>query len=96
MVLLNRRMLDEQTQAPAGQREHSDVGLLVDEHGAACEGSVNFDLLSVGHRDQRVVLQLLVHLQETQWEGAEWSGRKKNKKITENTTRCLWEIIGLG
>lgn len=40
----------------------SDVGLLVDEYRAACEGSIHFDLLNVGHGDQHVVLQLLEHL----------------------------------
>lgn len=57
-----------QWESPAHRQERSDAGLLVDEHGAACEGSVHFDLLRVGHRDQSVVLDLLVHLQETQWE----------------------------
>lgn len=44
----------------------SVVGLFVEEYGAACEGSIHFDLLHVAHRDQHVVLQLLEHLWDTQ------------------------------
>ena len=41
----------------------SDVLLLVDQHRAAGQSSVHLDLLRVGHRYERVVLQLLKHLQ---------------------------------
>lgn len=62
----------------------SDVGLLVDEYRAACEGSIHFDLLHVGHRDQHVVLQLLEHLPGTQ-----------TKLSLEKLTSCPFRLFHL-
>lgn len=61
--------LARQTLAPVGgtpPRACSDVGLPINEHAAAGEGSVHFALLRVGYWNQHVVLQLLEHLQKSQ------------------------------
>ena len=66
---------------PPPPLSRSDVGRLVDEHGAACERAVNFDLLHVGHRDQHVVLELLKHLQDTKTRSSHWM-RSELEKFT--------------
>lgn len=49
----------------ASPRARSDVGLLINEHAAAGEGSVHFALLRVWYWNQHVVLQFLKHLQKS-------------------------------
>lgn len=49
----------------ASPRARSHVGLLINEHAAAGQGSVQFALLRVWYWNQHVVLQFLKHLQES-------------------------------